>query len=79
MKPKKAERDTTIADIHRVREEMAKRFDGDIAAMLEDARSRQEASGKPVWRSSPANTTPAPDKVAAVSSSTPAPADQRTP
>jgi hypothetical protein len=42
--------DATIDDIHRVREQMAAKFGGDLNAILEDARNRQEASGRAVWR-----------------------------
>jgi hypothetical protein len=42
--------DTTIDDIHRVREQMAAKFGGDLNAILEDARKRQEASGRAVWQ-----------------------------
>jgi len=42
--------DTTIDDIHRVREQMAAKFGGDLNAILEDARKRQDASGCVVWR-----------------------------
>jgi hypothetical protein len=44
--------DTTIADLHDVRRQIADRFDGDIAAIVEDARKRQEASGRAVWQGS---------------------------
>ena len=37
--------DTIIDAIHRTRQQMAEKFGGDIAAILEDARKRQEASG----------------------------------
>jgi hypothetical protein len=47
---KKNNRDTTIEEIHRTRREIAEKFGGDIAAILEDARKRQAASGRPVWR-----------------------------
>jgi uncharacterized protein YukE len=50
MIQKKNERDTTIEEIHRTRERMADKFGGDIAAILEDARKRQAASGRPVWQ-----------------------------
>jgi hypothetical protein len=50
MKPKNHNRDTTIDEIHRTRQRMATQFDGDIAAILEDARKRQAASGRAVWR-----------------------------
>ena len=42
--------DPIIEEIHRVRREMSDRFGGDFAAMLEDARRRQEASGRPIWK-----------------------------
>jgi hypothetical protein len=42
--------DTTITDIHRTRERMAEKFNGNIEAILEDARNRQAASGRPVWK-----------------------------
>jgi hypothetical protein len=50
MVQKKNNRDPVIAEIHRTRERMSDKFGGDIAAILEDARKRQEASGRPVWR-----------------------------
>jgi hypothetical protein len=50
MTQKKNEGDTTIEEIHRTRERMADKFGGDIAAILEDARKRQAASGRPVWQ-----------------------------
>ena len=52
---KKNDRDTIIEEIHRTRRRMAEKFGGDITAILEDARKRQEASGRPVWKG------PAPD------------------
>ena len=39
-------RDTTIADIHKTRELISDAFDGDIHAITEDARKRQEQSGR---------------------------------
>jgi len=47
---KKNKRDTTIEEIHRTRQRMADEFAGDIAAILDDARKRQAASGRAVWR-----------------------------
>ena len=47
---KKNKRDTTIEEIHRTRQRMADNFAGDIAAILDDARKRQAASGRAVWR-----------------------------
>ncbi len=42
--------DPVLEEIHRARREMSDRFGGDFAAMLEDARRRQAASGRPVWQ-----------------------------
>ncbi|NQU22609.1 MAG: hypothetical protein HQ567_15140 [Candidatus Nealsonbacteria bacterium] len=39
-------RDTTIADIHKTRERISDAFGGDIQAITEDARKRQEQSGR---------------------------------
>jgi len=50
MIQRKNESDATIEEIHRTRERMADKFGGDIAAILEDARTRQAASGRPVWQ-----------------------------
>jgi len=50
MTPKPANRDTTIEDIHRTRMRLAEKFGDDIAAILEDARKRQEASGRAIWQ-----------------------------
>lgn len=49
MTHKKTDRDTTIDDIHRTRERIHDAFHGDLKAMLDDARLRQAASGRPVW------------------------------
>ncbi len=38
--------DTTIADLHKVRERISDVFGGDIHAITEDARRRQEQSGR---------------------------------
>ena len=38
--------DSTIRDIHAIREQISDKFDGDMAAILEDARQRQQASGR---------------------------------
>ena len=43
-------RDPVIEEIHRTRREIADNFDGDIAAILEDARQRQAESGRPLWQ-----------------------------
>ena len=42
--------DTTIADLHRIRREMAARFHGDLVALSADAQSRAEASGRQIIR-----------------------------
>ena len=39
--------DPIVEEVHRIREEIAKRFNGDLAAICEYARQRQEASGRP--------------------------------
>jgi hypothetical protein len=52
---KKNNSDTTIEEIHRTRQRMADKFGGDIAAILEDARKRQAASGRPAWRGPSSN------------------------
>ena len=44
-----------IEEIHRRRQRMAEKFGGDIAAILEDARKRQAASGRPVWQGPSSN------------------------
>ena len=38
--------DSTIDDIHKIREEISDKFNGDIQAMIHDAQMRQESSGK---------------------------------
>jgi hypothetical protein len=55
MTQNKSTRDTTIEDIHRERQRLAEKFGGDIQAILEDARKRQEASGRPVWQGPSSN------------------------
>jgi hypothetical protein len=42
--------DPIVEEIHRVRREISERFGGDFVAMLDDARRRQEASGRPIWK-----------------------------
>jgi len=48
-------RDPIIDEIHCTRERMAEEFGGDIAAILEDARKRQEVAGRAVWQGPPSN------------------------
>jgi hypothetical protein len=50
MIQKMNKRDTTIEEIHQTRQQMADKFAGDIAAILDDARKRQTASGRAIWR-----------------------------
>jgi len=50
MMIKKPMSDPIIDEIHQTRREMSDRFGGDFVAMLEDARRRQEASGRPIWQ-----------------------------
>ena len=49
MTPKTTNRDSILDEIHGTRERIAEKFGGDIAAILDDARKRQEASGAVVW------------------------------
>ena len=42
--------DTIICDLHRIREEIVDSFGGDLQRLTDDARRRQEASGKRIWR-----------------------------
>lgn len=53
--PETTGRDTIIDEIHRTRQRMAEKFRGDIVAILEDARKRQEASGRAVWQGPSSN------------------------
>lgn len=41
--------DPVLDEIHQTRREISERFGGDLHAILEDARKRQAASGRPVW------------------------------
>ncbi len=53
----KTDVDTTIAEIHGTRERLAAKFGGDIDAILEDARKRQDQSGHPIWCRTPKKST----------------------
>ncbi|HEY2252641.1 MAG TPA: hypothetical protein VGH74_16320 [Planctomycetaceae bacterium] len=55
MIQKKTDGDPVIDEIRRTRERIAEKFDGDIAAILDDARKRQAASGRPIWKGSSSN------------------------
>jgi hypothetical protein len=45
--------DPVVAEIHRIREQIAARFNYDVRAIGEDARRRDAASGQPVVRRPP--------------------------
>jgi hypothetical protein len=47
--------DPIIEEIHEARREIAKRFEGDIRRISEDARQRQIREGRPVWHPEAAN------------------------
>lgn len=53
MTQKSSDRDTTIEDIHATRRRIAEKFGHDLAAIVEDARKRQAASGHEIWRPKP--------------------------
>ena len=57
MIQKTTKRDTILDEIHRTRQRMAEKFGGDLAAILEDAWKRQEASGRAIWQGSSSNQT----------------------
>jgi hypothetical protein len=40
--------DTILDEIHRTRREISERFGGDLRAILDDARKRQDAPARPV-------------------------------
>ena len=44
------DKDTTISDIHRIREQIAAKFGGDVHAINADARERMEKSGRTIIR-----------------------------
>jgi hypothetical protein len=50
MIPKTKNRDTILDELHRIREQLAEKFGYDITAIQEDARKRQEASGRAIWQ-----------------------------
>jgi hypothetical protein len=39
-----------IEELHEIRREIARRFEGDIRRISKDARQRQAYEGRPVWR-----------------------------
>lgn len=50
MTPNPVMTDPILDEIHQTRERIAKQFDGDTGAILEDARQRQAASGRAIWQ-----------------------------
>lgn len=46
----KAKTESLIDEIHRIRQEISERFDGNISAIAEDAVRRQAASDRPMWQ-----------------------------
>ena len=58
MSLKTVNRDSILDEIHRTRQQIAEKFGGDVVAILEDARKRQAASGRPEWRSPSSNKVP---------------------
>ncbi len=69
--------DPIIEEIHRVRREMSDRFGGDFVAMLDDARQRQEASRRPIWKPKHDEPTDAPEAAAGSSQPERSPAPPR--
>ena len=55
MIQKQTATDPVLDEIHRTRREISERFGGDLRAILDDARKRQAASGRPVWSPESAN------------------------
>jgi hypothetical protein len=50
--------DPVVAEVRRIREELAARFNYDTGAILEDARQRQTAAGQKVIRLPPRRPVP---------------------
>ena len=42
--------DPIVEEIHQARRDYSDKFNGNFKLMLDDARRRQEASGRPIWR-----------------------------
>lgn len=55
--------DKIIDEIHRTRRQIADKFDGDITAILDDARKRQATAGRPVWQGKTPGTALPPSEV----------------
>jgi hypothetical protein len=54
------DRDTTIEGIHATRRRIAEKFGHDLAAIIEDAKKRQAASGREIWRPKPKSSAASP-------------------
>jgi hypothetical protein len=52
--------DPVLAEVRRVREEYALKFNGDIKAMMDDIRQRQVASGRKTVSLEPKRVKPSP-------------------
>lgn len=57
-------RDPIVEEIHKIRRQIAEKFNGDIAAIIADARKRQAASNRPVWPGKPDDQSDPPDSEA---------------
>lgn len=60
MSQKPTDHDTTIEDIHRTRRRIAEKFGHDLAAIVEDAKKRQAASGHEIWKAKPKSSVAPP-------------------
>jgi hypothetical protein len=60
MTQKSPDRDTTIEDIHPTRRRIAEKFGHDLAAIVEDAKQRQAASGHEIWQPKPKSSEVSP-------------------
>ena len=48
-------RDSTVADLHQIRRQIAAKFHGDVFAINADAQARSEASGRRIIRRRPSS------------------------
>jgi hypothetical protein len=54
--------DPVLAEVRRIREEYALKFNGDIKAMMDDMRQRQLASGRETVALPPKRINPSPNR-----------------
>ncbi len=59
--------DTIVRDLHLLLEAMVESFDGDLHALTNDARQRQQQSGCPVWRRKSTNNAMHPSDTGSLS------------